>query len=305
MELSLPRWLYEMWSREYGEERTAAMARSFLKEGVTTIRVKPEKKQEAIESLKKQGAAVEEDCLVPGIFYLKDYDYLEGLEAFQKGWLQVQDLSSALVGALVPPMEDSLVLDVCAAPGGKSLHMAELLKGSGRVEARDISDRKTGLIEENARRGGFENVVCRTWDARVLDESMVEKADLVLADLPCSGLGILRRKPDIKWKMSPEQMKELEILQREILSIVWRYVKPGGRLVYSTCTVNPGENQENAKWFADSFPFEPMDLRGKLGPEFEEESLKKGWIQLMPGIHPGDGFFISAFRRRPEPLRKA
>ena len=106
MELSLPRWLYEMWSREYGEERTAAMARSFLKEGVTTIRVKPEKKQEAIESLKKQGAAVEEDCLVPGIFYLKDYDYLEGLEAFQKGWLQVQDLSSALVGALVPPMED-------------------------------------------------------------------------------------------------------------------------------------------------------------------------------------------------------
>lgn len=305
VELSLPRWLYEMWSREYGEERTAAMARSFLKEGVTTIRVKPEKKQEAIESLKKQGAAVEEDCLVPGIFYLKDYDYLEGLEAFQKGWLQVQDLSSALVGALVPPMEDSLVLDVCAAPGGKSLHMAELLKGSGRVEARDISDRKTGLIEENARRGGFENVVCRTWDARVLDESMVEKADLVLADLPCSGLGILRRKPDIKWKMSPEQMKELEILQREILSIVWRYVKPGGRLVYSTCTVNPGENQENAKWFADSFPFEPMDLRGKLGPEFEEESLKKGWIQLMPVIHPGDGFFISAFRRRPEPLRKA
>ena len=108
-----------------------------------------------------------------------------------------------------------------------------------------------------------------------------------------------------KDSVTPEQMKELEILQREILSIVWRYVKPGGRLVYSTCTVNPGENQENAKWFADSFPFEPMDLRGKLGPEFEEESLKKGWIQLMPGIHPGDGFFISAFRRRPEPLRKA
>ena len=170
--------------------------------------------------------------------------------------------------------------------------------GSGQVEAQDVSDRKTALIEENARRGGFENVVCRTWDARVLDESMVEKADLVLADLPCSGLGILGKKPDIKWSMSPEQMKELEALQREILSVVWRYVKPGGRLVYSTCTVNPGENQKNAKWFEESFPFEPVDLSGRLGPDFGEESLKNGWIQLLPGIHPGDGFFISVFRKK-------
>lgn len=298
VELCLPEWLYKMWFFEYGGERTAAMARSFLKEGATTVRVKPEKMQEAMESLKKQGVTVKEEPLFPGILYLKNYDYLESLDAFQNGWLQVQDLSSALVGKLAPPQKGSLVLDVCAAPGGKSLHMAELMMGSGQVEARDVSDRKTALIEENARRGGFENVVCRTWDARVLDESMVEKADLVLADLPCSGLGILGKKPDIKWRMSPEQMKELETLQREILSVVWRYVKPGGRLVYSTCTVNPGENQKNAKWFEESFPFEPVDLSGRLGPDFGEESLKNGWIQLLPGIHPGDGFFISVFRKK-------
>ena len=298
VELCLPEWLYKMWFFEYGGERTAAMARSFLKEGATTVRVKPEKIEEAMESLKKQGVTVKEEPLFPGILYLKNYDYLESLDAFQNGWLQVQDLSSALVGKLAPPQKGSLVLDVCAAPGGKSLHMAELMMGSGQVEAQDVSDRKTALIEENARRGGFENVVCRTWDARVLDESMVEKADLVLADLPCSGLGILGKKPDIKWRMSPEQMKELEALQREILSVVWRYVKPGGRLVYSTCTVNPGENQKNAKWFEESFPFEPVDLSGRLGPDFGEESLKNGWIQLLPGIHPGDGFFISVFRKK-------
>ena len=298
VELCLPEWLYKMWFFEYGGERTAAMARSFLKEGATTVRVKPEKIEEAMESLKKQGVTVKEEPLFPGILYLKNYDYLESLDAFQNGWLQVQDLSSALVGKLAPPQKGSLVLDVCAAPGGKSLHMAELMMGSGQVEARDVSDRKTALIEENARRGGFENVVCRTWDARVPDESMVEKADLVLADLPCSGLGILGKKPDIKWRMSQEQMKELEALQREILSVVWRYVKPGGRLVYSTCTVNPGENQKNAKWFEESFPFEPVDLSGRLGPDFGEESLKNGWIQLLPGIHPGDGFFISVFRKK-------
>lgn len=296
--LCLPKWLYEMWRKAYGEERTEAMARAFLKEGATTVRVKPEKAEEAVESLRKQGVTVEEEPLFDGIFYLKNYDYLESLEAFQKGWLQVQDLSSALVGRLAPPDKGSLILDVCAAPGGKSLHMAELLEGGGRVEARDLTEHKTALIEENARRGGFKNVVCRAWDARVLDESMVEKADLVLADLPCSGLGILGKKPDIKWKMSLEQMKDLEALQREILSVVWRYVKPGGRLVYSTCTVNPGENEENAKWFAARFPFEAVDLRGRLGADFEEESLKYGCIQLMPGVHPADGFFISVFRRK-------
>ena len=138
---------------------------------------------------------------------------------------------------------------------------------------------------------------CKTWDARILDASMEDRADLVIADLPCSGLGILGKKPDIRWNMSPQQMRELAGLQREILSVVWRYVKPGGRLIYSTCTINPEENQDNAAWFLSSFPFEPVDLRETLGEYFKEDSLEKGWIQLLPGIHRGDGFFISVFRR--------
>ncbi len=322
VKLALPKWLYDRWTQEYGQEKTASMAQTFLAEGTTTVRVRREKLEEAVESLERQGVTVRRDGHFPNLLYIKDYDYLEALEAFEEGWLQVQDLSSALVGELAPPAPGSFVLDVCAAPGGKSLHMAELLAGSGRVEARDLTERKRQLIEDNALRGGFDNVVCRAWDARVLDESMVEQADLVIADLPCSGLGILGKKPDIKWNMSPEQMKELAALQREILSVVWRYVKPGGRLVYSTCTINREENQENAAWFRSQFPFESVDLSGKLEgllmkeplgkseKERQEEpgmaglggslcdSLKEGWIQLLPGIHPGDGFFISVFRRK-------
>ena len=298
VELSLPRWLYEMWEGQYGKEVTGRMGRAFLEEDAeTTVWVKPEMRGEALESLAAQGVSALPDSELPDLLKLSGYDYLESLEAFRKGWLQVQDRSSYLAGVAAPPEKESFVLDVCAAPGGKSLHMAQLMDGKGRVEARDLTDRKRELIEENVRRGGFQNVYCKTWDARIFDASMEGRADLVIADLPCSGLGILGKKPDIRWNMSPQQMRELAGLQREILSVVWRYVKPGGRLIYSTCTINPKENQDNAAWFLSSFPFEPVDLRETLGEYFKEDSLEKGWIQLLPGIHRGDGFFISVFRR--------
>ena len=298
VELSLPRWLYEMWEGQYGKEVTGRMGRAFLEEDAeTTVWVKPEMRGEALESLASQGVRALPDSELPDLLKLSGYDYLESLEAFRKGWLQVQDRSSYLAGVAAPPEKESFVLDVCAAPGGKSLHMAQLMDGKGRVEARDLTDRKRELIEENVRRGGFQNVYCKTWDARIFDASMEGRADLVIADLPCSGLGILGKKPDIRWNMSPQQMRELAGLQREILSVVWRYVKPGGRLIYSTCTINPEENQDNAAWFLSSFPFEPVDLRETLGEYFKEDALEKGWIQLLPGIHRGDGFFISVFRR--------
>lgn len=302
LRLSLPEWLYRLLAAAYGKERAEKMGEAFLSERSTTVRCNlgllEGRREEILESLKEQGGEVKEDERRPDILYLKGYDYLEGLWAFQKGWIQPQDLSSALVGQLAPPEPGSLVLDLCAAPGGKSLHMAELLKGTGMVEARDLTPRKIALIEENIERCGFSNIRAACHDARELDPDMEGKADLVIADLPCSGLGILGRKPDIKLNMTPEKLESLKELQREILSVAWRYVKPGGRLVYSTCTVNPAENGENAAWFLEHFPFEPVDLRGKLGPDWEEDSLKEGQIQLLPGIHPADGFFISVFRRR-------
>ena len=166
------------------------------------------------------------------------------------------------------------------------------------MEARDLTFQKAELIEENIRRCGLENVRAVVMDALEEDGESVEKADILIADLPCSGLGILGKKPDIKQNMTPEKLGELAKLQRQILSVVWRYVKPGGRLIYSTCTVDSQENEENARWFAGSFPFEPVDLRPVLGERFEADSLRDGWIQFLPGVHPMDGFFISVFTRK-------
>ena len=309
LELSLPQWMYEMWERQYGAETAQAMGSAFLKDKKTTVRCNlqalsrelpgisaEEAWERTAESLREQGA--EASPLGDGLFDLSGYDRLEELSAFTRGWIQVQDASSAMVGRLAAPKRGDYVIDVCAAPGGKSLHIADLLDGTGMVEARDLTFQKAELIEENIRRCGFENIRAVVMDALWEDEDSVEKADILIADLPCSGLGILGKKPDIKQNMTPEKMKELADLQRQILSVVWRYVKPGGRLIYSTCTVDSMENEENARWFAGNFPFEPVDLRPALEPRFPAESLKDGWIQFLPGIHPMDGFFISVFTRK-------
>ena len=176
--------------------------------------------------------------------------------------------------------------------------MADLLKGTGMVEARDLTYQKVALIEENIRRTGASNIRTKVWDALEEDVSMKEQADIVLADLPCSGLGIIGRKPDIKYRMTKESCGELAKLQREILSVVWNYVKPGGTLVFSTCTIDKMENEDNRAWFLEHFPFEAADISAAMKGAFLEETLKEGYIQLLPAYHNSDGFFLSVFRRK-------
>ena len=166
------------------------------------------------------------------------------------------------------------------------------------VEIRDISEAKVSLIEENIGRSGLTNLRAAVCDALSFDPDSEEAADVVIADLPCSGLGIIGRKPDIKYNMTPEKLHDLACLQREILSVVQRYVKPGGTLVYSTCTVNREENEDNMRWFLEHFPFEPVNLKGRLGEKLSEPSMESGYIQFLPGIHPCDGFFIAVMKKR-------
>ncbi len=296
---SIPQWMYDMWEKEYGSAKAEMIAASFLEDRPTWVRCNLSKalREAILKSLDSQGVMVKElDCL-PSVLAISGYDYMEGLECFQNGWIQVQDATSAFVGELADPKEGDYIIDVCAAPGGKSLHLADKMKGTGMVEARDLSYQKTALIEENAARSGAANIKAVVWDALVPDEDAREKADIVIADLPCSGLGIIGKKPDIKYNMTMDKMRELSRLQRDILSVVWQYVKPGGTLVYSTCTIDPMENEGNAMWLSENFPLEPVDLSGRLGADFDEPSLKDGRIQFLPGIHPFDGFFISVFRR--------
>ena len=121
---------------------------------------------------------------------------------------------------------------------------------------------------------------------------------MVIADLPCSGLGVLGKKTDLKYKMNPDTQEKLVHLQREILSVVWQYVKPGGTLVYSTCTIDKKENEENVAWFQEHFPFEPVNIEGRLGEKLKAETMKQGYFQILPGVYPCDGFFLSVMKRK-------
>ncbi|MFR6280790.1 MAG: 16S rRNA (cytosine(967)-C(5))-methyltransferase RsmB [Lacrimispora saccharolytica] len=302
----LPQWILGQWEPEYGRKAVQVMAESFLRERPLTVRMNLNQapREEILESLREQGVEVIESGYSDQVVFLKNVDYLEGLDAFADGFLQVQDLSSSLAGDAAGVKEGSHVIDVCGAPGGKSLHIAELLNGTGMVEVRDLSESKIALVEDNIRRSGLFNIEARVQDALEFDRDSEETADLLIADLPCSGLGIMGRKPDIRYNMTREQTLALAGLQREILSVVWRYVKPGGTMVYSTCTIDRAENEENAAWILENLPFEPVDLTGRIGEELAKtlcrDTRKEGYVQLLPGFYPGDGFFISVFRRKEE-----
>ena len=186
---------------------------------------------------------------------------------------------------------------VCAAPGGKALHAAAKLGGTGGVIACDVTSHKTDKIEENRARLGLENVSVRVQDARVRDDSLVGKADVLLADVPCSGLGVIGHKQDIKYRVTKESLAEIQTLQKDIIRNVINYVKPGGILMYSTCTMNPGENEEMVAWICETFGLEPVSMKDRLPAALAEEA-EQGMLQLLPGVHETDGFFLAKLRKK-------
>ena len=202
-----------------------------------------------------------------------------------------------LVAEIAAPNWGDYCIDVCAAPGGKSLHLSDKLKGSGYVEARDVSEYKVGLMQENIERTGAINICAKQMDATVFDEESFQKADIVLADVPCSGLGVIGKKQDIKYKMTETRQMELVRLQRKILHTVQNYVKPGGVLIYSTCTIGADENQLNVKWFLENYPFRLEGIDSYICDELKGKTTKGGYIQLLPGVHQSDGFFIARLKR--------
>lgn len=297
---SMPVWILEQWLACYDKDTVEKMLECFFRDKATTIRcnLNVMSKEELIQSLEREGVHVESHPYLPYALRISSYDYLADLESFRKGAFYVQDISSMLVAHIAEPKKGDYIIDVCAAPGGKALHMAELLSEEGHVEARDLTDYKVNLILENISRSGVQNMEAVKWDATVLHEASVEKADIVVADLPCSGLGVLGKKTDLKYKMTRETQKELVLLQRKILSQVQSYVKPGGSLIYSTCTIHAEENMENVHWFLENYPqFEPVPIKQLLCEELKESVREENCLQLLPGIHESDGFFIAKFRK--------
>lgn len=301
IQYSMPEWILNLWLKAYDSDVVEQMLQAFQRETPLTIRcnlrmVTPKQLKEHLEA---EGVTVKVHPYLEYAFHISGFDYLGDLESFQNGEFSVQDISSMLVSELAGPKEGDYVIDVCAAPGGKSLHMAEKLNGSGHVEARDLTEYKVGLIQENIERTGLSNVEAVQQDALIFDETSVGKADIVLADLPCSGLGVLAKKTDLKYKATKEGADSLAKLQREMLKNVQAYVKDEGKLVYSTCTINPAENMDNVHWFLNEYPeFELIDIHGSLCEELQKDVKENGCIQLLPGVHQSDGFFLACMKKR-------
>ncbi|MCD8325842.1 MAG: 16S rRNA (cytosine(967)-C(5))-methyltransferase RsmB [Lachnospiraceae bacterium] len=298
---SIPAWLIEKWRQELVDETTLKMLDAFEKPQPVTIRLREfmseTERQELLSQMEEQGAEITPHPYLPYAYCLTRLEGVHHLPGYSQGLFAVQDASSMLCVEAANIHPGDFILDVCAAPGGKACLAADKTGPEGKVLARDVSDIKLSAVEENAGRLQLDNLNVQLWDAAVFDKTMEEKADAVLADLPCSGLGILGKKQDIRYHVTPESLQELQQLQRQILAAAVRYVKPGGTLIYSTCTIDPLENEDNRTYIIEELGLHPESITESLPESLRRESAKDGYIQLIPGQDNCDGFFISRFRK--------
>lgn len=302
---SMPEWIVERFLSAYGRETTEAMLQAYQAQRPLTLRVCAGGDAQALKSAwEQQGVTVSESPYRPGIYQLENVPGVEKLEGYAQGAFTVQDVSSMLAVYAAGIHTGDTVVDVCAAPGGKSTLAAELCGPEGHVYAFDLTDFKVDKIRENAHRLQLNQLTAEAWDARTYQKEREGCADVVIADLPCSGLGVLGRKADIRYRVQPEDITSLQSLQREILSAAVHYLKPGGTLVYSTCTVTKEENEDNRAWIEKNLALEPVSIRDRLPQALCTETADAGYQQLLCGIPADrplvDGFFISVFKKRKE-----
>ncbi len=293
MEFSAPQWIARKFLEEYGDENAAKALKASIGAPPVYARVNTTKisDEELVRALKKEGVTAEQNPRLGGCIRIEKTGDLEKLAAFREGLFHIQDVSSQLCCHTLRPIVNETVLDICAAPGGKSFTMAELMGNNGRIIAMDLYEQRVRLIEKGAARLGLRIVEGRVNNALRFDEEL-PMADRVLCDVPCSGLGVIRRKPEIKYK-DEKEFEELPRLQKAILDISAGYVKVGGTLVYSTCTLSRAENDEVAQEFAESHP-EFAPIVQPIPYADAESSYKRTFFPEEDG---GDGFFTASFRR--------
>lgn len=294
---SHPVWLVRRWITQLGTEETLRLCQLDNEAPPLSFRVNTMRmtREEALEALNCSYGEFQPSHFVPdGIVCTELHGSLADLPLLQQGVLQVQDEASMLVAHVVAPMPNDRILDVCSAPGGKTTHMAALLQGTGHVVALDIHPHKTELVAENVLRQQLSNVETQTMDARRIPSSWEQTFDRVLVDAPCSGLGVLRRKADARWNKTEADIDQLPLLQRAILERASAMVAPGGKLIYSTCTTEPHENQDVITAFlADHADFLQEEVPHPLG-----RAKETPWLQLWPHIDGTDGFFIARLAKK-------
>lgn len=316
LDYSVPEWLVRRWMANFGEEEAKKLLEFARSTPTIDIRtcdtaITPEGLEQI---LKDSGVACHRGKLVNSCFVIdkKPRGSLEKLVAYQEGLFSIQDEAAAFVSLAVEPKKGELIVDLCAAPGGKSLHMAEMLDNSGRVLAVDKSSSRLDLIKANRTRLGLKNIETVVADGRTFKPNKL--ADRVLLDAPCTGTGVINKRSDLRYQRDPIDIEALTKLQKELLANAATIVKPGGILVYATCSLEPEENFDNIRWFLKEFQnFEGDDLSSLLPAEIAQE-LSNQWqgpacktepemtriymIQLMPSRHSVSGFFVARLRRK-------
>lgn len=279
VEYSYPDFLVDMWMQQFGAVECEELLKAGNAVPPLSIRVNPLKTTvEEVESVCK----AHKTALFRGL-HIEEPSNIAETDMFREGLLSIQDIGAQMASITLDPHPGDRVLDMCAAPGGKTTHMAELMQNEGEIMAWDIHAHKTELVRKNANRLGISIIQVKTQDARSLDTTCIGYYDKVMVDVPCSGLGIFRKKPDIKWQRTAEDIKALTKTQEAILETAAKYVRDGGDLVYCTCTINRAENEEIVDAFLE---------------KHAEFTLLEPYRQLLPHTDNTDGFFIAKIGKR-------
>ncbi len=292
---SFPQWLIDGWVKEYGFADTERLCEYFNNPAQTWIRVNTLKATaEEIKSVFEHlNIEYVQHPALPEAFCLKSLQKIKQSSLFKQGKIIVQDLSAMLPALVLNPSKGNQVLDMCAAPGGKTTYLSAIMNNSGSIMACDLHPHRVELIEHNVKRLGVENVRCYAGDATALPDECYVRFDAVLLDAPCSGLGVLNRRADLRWRIRKSSLPEIEQLQEQLLDAACHYLKPQGTLVYSTCTLNKNENEYQIKRFLEKHPnFEcvPFECLG--------ETCESGQKTIYPYIDQTDGFFIAKLVRK-------
>mgnify|MGYP000956188743 CR=1 FL=1 len=298
---SHPLWLVNRWVAQFGYDATKEMCELNLTPPVMTGRVNGTRisREECLKLLEEEGFAVKASESVPeAIICLKGN--LANSAAFKMGLVTIQDESSMTVAHALGAAETERILDACAAPGGKSTHIAEKLNGTGSVISLDLHEHKVKLIRDNAQRLGLKNIQSEAFDSRKVQEHFAKESfDRILLDAPCSGLGVMRRKPDLKYTKNETDLLQLQEIQLTLLESVTPLLKKGGILVYSTCTIDQEENQNVIKAFLEKHPEFEYDLTVKHRmPEKIRDFIEGGEVQILPQYLNSDGFYIACLRKK-------
>lgn len=297
---SYPEWLVNVILSQYDE----GFAEDFLKEsnGISPVTVRVNTLKIDRDSLKmrlsEKGIDVSDGLYIDNALILKNVPGISNMEEYREGLFTVQDESSMIVSKVLSPEPGDFVMDLCSAPGTKSTYIAELMGNKGKVVSGDNNRGKLRLVEQNAERLGIDIITTLCADASRRIDEYAGKADRVLLDVPCSGLGILRKKPEIRWNRQIKDIQEISELQRSILDSCSSYVKPGGVLVYSTCTILKDENNDVVFDFIEKNKnFVLEDISDMLPEGLKKDSCRKGYINLFPNTDNVDGFFICRMRK--------